>query len=269
MRKPTGVAVVRKKVAAKRTAAKTPSKKAAPLKPRVRVARTIEKPPPPKAKGQVEAFLSEAQTQVEAAKFVGSQTPPARRQRSLPSTYGESHMLLLARDPKTLFAAWDMSPSVTETLKARIGQRGFAVSTLTLRLTPAGGRPSVFHVGKRTRSRYLRIAGGSSFVAEIGFTTPEGRFEFVARSAPCLVSMSGNAPAGMGGTTGRLLLRYRDALGLTRQGIALSTRSQVAAPGTVRSKRDGLTPPEISRNSSVSRPSTARVLGGASDLYRR
>ena len=86
--------------------------------------------------------------------------PKPRPLPTLPSSYGESHLLLLVRDPQTLFAAWDIAPSTIEALKSRLGRRGFAVSTLTLRLTRAGGHASVLHVSKRARSRYLKIDGG-------------------------------------------------------------------------------------------------------------
>jgi hypothetical protein len=239
-----------KKVAAKKAAArKTTAKKAAP------VARQ-------RAKARTKPSLPNAQARVVASKFAGPETAPKRKPRpSLPSTYGESRVLLLARDPHTLFAAWDMSREAVEGLKARIGNRSFAVSTLTLRMTPAGGLPSIFHLEKRARSRYLRIEGGASFVAEIGFTTPSGRFEFVARSAPCSVPLGIDRGDPEGETSGRSVVSYRNAITLLRRGEALRSpgkpgRANGGASGSARKA----TPPPLA---------SARVLGGASDLYRR
>jgi len=200
------------------------------------------------------------------------ENPPAGEGASfaLPSTYGESHVLLLARDPQTLFAAWDLAPSVSEDLKARIGRRAFAVSSLTLRLIPAQGEPGVFRVDRQDRSRYLKVSGASSFIAEIGYTTPAGRFQLAARSAPCFVPMKESAPARSGETATRLLVRYREASALARVGVNLGG---VARAGSVRPVRGDATgrarPKAVPEPSSFPGPASALVLGGASDLYRR
>ena len=194
-----------------------------------------------------------------ASKFVPVETARAKPRPTLPSSYGESHLLLLVRDPQTLFAAWDMAPSTIEALKARLGRRGFAVSTLTLRLTRAGGGASVLHVGKKARSRYLKIDGGPSFIAEIGFTTPAGRFELVARSAPCFVPMGPIARAEAIEAGRRAVVGYREARALARRGGVPPN------PGATRARpnpsTDGAASPAVTL--------VPRVLGGASDLYRR
>lgn len=277
--------VAAKRTAARRTTAKSPLKSVPSPKPgardsketspspdsgpkvspvsrtRARVARKSESAELARARDQAEPSLSIAQAQVVASKFAGPETLPTRKPRpSLPSTYGESRLLLLLRDPHTLFAAWDMSREAVEGLKARIGRRGFAVSTLTLRMTPFGGPSQDLHLGKRTRSRYLRIEGGPSFIAEIGFTTPSGRFEFVARSAPCFVPPGVNR-GDQRETSGPRVLSYRDAITHGRRGVALSSTGRPRPPyGSVsRSAPNPPSPP----------PVTVRVLGGASDLYRR
>ncbi|MEO8361111.1 MAG: DUF4912 domain-containing protein [Vicinamibacteria bacterium] len=225
------------------------------------------------------------QAKVVAAKFVGQETSRSRpRPRpTLPSTYGESHILLLARDPQTLFAAWDMSPSSVSALKSRIGGRAFAVSSLTLRLIRTGGLVTTYHVSKRARSRYLKIDGGSpSFIIEIGFSTPAGQFELVARSAPCAVPVGLNARQDWPGTARRAVLGYREARVIAKQSLAVhasaggllrgatrvvrSTQAGVARAnhaGVARSNHAGVAP-----RPTGSSPSQ-RVLGGASDLYRR
>jgi len=209
--------------------------------------------------------IEDAQSQVVASKFATAETAPAKSpvRPTLPATYGESHLLLLVRDPQTLFAAWDMAPSTIESLKARLGRRGFAVSTLTLRLTRAGGGASVLHVGKKTRSRYLKIEGGPSFVAEIGFTTPAGRFELVARSAPCFVPMGPVARQEAVEAGRRAVFGYREAIAVARRGGV--SPNPGPGPGATRSRAH----PSAEDAASPAAAAAPRVLGGASDLYRR
>ena len=196
-----------------------------------------------------------------ASKFASVETAPSKARPTLPPSYGESRLLLLVRDPQTLFAAWDMAPSTIGALKGRLGRRGFAVSTLTLRLTRAGGGVSVLHVGKKARSRYLKINGGPSFMAEIGFTTPVGRFELVARSAPCFVPMGPQARGEAAEAGRRAVLGYREAIAVARRG-GVSPNPGSAVP---RSRTDSLAEGTASP---LAGPGP-RVLGGASDLYRR
>ncbi len=242
-----------KVAAAKAPRASRPRKKRAPSERLSAEAVVPYEAPPPEAPA-----MSEEQAQVVASKFAGpeasSQRPLARP--TLPSTYGESHLLLLVRDPQTLFAAWDIAASTLEALKGRLGRRGFAVSTLTLRLTRAGGGTSIIHVANKTRSRYIKIDGGPSFVAEIGFTTPAGRFELLARSAPCFVPMGPLARQAAGESARRAVVRYREARALSRAALA---RGNPGGAGRA-----------VSGNLKGSAASAAaRVLGGASDLYRR
>lgn len=221
-------------------------------------------PPPPPA-----ISISDAQSAVVASKFrTEAPLPKPRPLPTLPSSYGESHLLLLARDPRTLFAAWDMAPAAVNSLKARLGNRGFAVSNLTLRLSGAGAT-SVFHLGKRARSRYLKVDGGPVYVAEIGLTTPAGRFELMARSAPCVVPMgpvAGREPA----EGRRAVLGYREAQVLARRGL-----SPAPPPNRAQARSlSGTDSASASNPSNGSAPATRlksapRVLGGASDLYRR
>ena len=231
----------------------------APAEPRVETAAAAPIPETPPPDPEQAEDTPDPQSQVVASKFSSAEPAPMRPlRRTLPSTYGESRLLLLVRDPQTLFAAWDVSPSTIEALRGRLGRRGFAVSTQTLHLTRSDGRTSVVHAGKKARSRYVKIEGGPSFIAEVGFTTPAGRFEFVARSAPCFVPMG---PAGRPDSMGaaRTVLGYREAAALARRGDSLKTQAQAAARQRARAAQDGSTPAL----------STPRDLGGASDLYRR
>jgi hypothetical protein len=255
-----------KKSAAKRTTKAVTKKKATPgtaVPPR---GRGRKKAPSPKASGQeatVEPSISEAQSKVVASKFLGPLTRKARpRPRpTLPLSYGESHLLLLVRDPQTLFAAWDIAAPSLLALKARIGSRAFAVSSFTLRLIRAGGDTSVVHLGKKARSRYFKVDGGPSFLAEIGFTSPAGRFELLARSAPCFVPMGPVPRSEAPETARRAVLGYREARALARRGLGGSPPGGSLPRARSTGARDGVVSP--------GGVSPARVLGGSSDLYRR
>lgn len=253
----------KKSAPAKTAVRKAAVKKAAPRKAPRKVSAKAQSPEPAKLPEAVPPSIAEAQTDVLASKFVGPK-PKARKaapRPTLPVSYGESHLLLLVRDPQTLFAAWDMEPSAVNALKARLGSRAFAVSTLTLRLTRAGGSTSVFHVGRKARSRYVKVDGGPSFIAEIGFTPPSGRFELMARSAPCFVPMGPRAHQELRGPERRSVLGYRAARALARRGLTPSP------PGGTGRRRSDQSQGVVA--GSPSDPSASRVLGGASDLYRR
>ena len=175
----------------------------------------------------------------------------------LPVSYGESHLLLLARDPQTLFAAWDMAPASIEAIRVRIGKRALAVSTLTLRFTRAGGTTSAIHVARKSRSKYLKIQGGSSFMAEIGFTTPAGRFELLARSAPCFAPAGASGRPALLGEAPPTVLSYREARDRFRRETAARAGTAAARSEILRARDEGMA-------------STIRAtIGGASDLYRR
>lgn len=248
------------------------SRRAAPRKgaSEARARRPVKQPLPPVV--QVETAAEEPigpdpQGQVVAAKFARPLTSPRPRPRlrPLPSSYGENHLLLLVRDPQTLYAAWDIAPAVVEGLKARIGRRGYAVSTLTLRLNAVGGHSTHYHLGKRTRSGYLRVSPGRSFTAEIGFTAPSGHFELVARSGPCYVP-GGARSSGQGAGAGRARVRYREAAALVRRGVALA-RPTSAEDAFSHRPNQGNEAAHLAAPGP--RSASARLLGGASDLYRR
>lgn len=279
--KPAAKAAARPKTKPAVTTARPGAKRGTRVKPRPRpqvaraaVARVVVpvKPVVTITQPPLSAPIADPQSAVVASKF-RSEPPPARPRPlpTLPSSYGESHLLLLARDPQTLFAAWDMAPSAVSGIKSRLGTRGFAVSNLTLRLSGAGAT-SVFHLAKRTRSRYLKVDGGPVYVAEIGLTTPAGRFELLARSAPCVVPTgpaSGRDPVG----GKRTALGYREAQVRAQRGLSpVPPPEGSGARGvseSVSASASSASPAAVNGRSSTRVSTTPRVLGGASDLYRR
>ena len=251
---------------AQRTARPKPRPRTAVARPAAVVENLVETAPlaPPPLPS---ISIADAQSAVVASKFrTELPLPKPRPLPTLPSSYGESHLLLFARDPRTLFAAWDMAPSAVNAIKSRLGNRGFAVSNLTLRLSGAGAT-SVFHLGKRTRSRYLKVDGGPVYVAEIGLTTPSGRFELMARSEPCVVPMgpvSGREPA----EGKRAALGYREAHAMAQRGLSPTLPANDPA-GSRPAASPSPSAPEAGASYPARIKSAPRVLGGASDLYRR
>jgi len=268
--KKTSAGRTKKASAAKTAAPGTPRKPRAPRRPKA-VARKKAEPPaatalePTVQRQGFDPPIEDAQSQVVASKFASVEVAPAKVRPTLPASYGESRLLLLVRDPQTLFVSWDIAPSTIEAMKARLGRRGFAVSTLTLRLTRAGGTASVMHVSKRARSRYLKIDGGPSYMAEIGFTTPAGRFELVARSAPCFVPMGPLARAEAFEAGRRAVLGYREAIAVARRGGMAPNPRSGPRSGATRSRGNA----SAAGAASPTAGQAPRVLGGASDLYRR
>ena len=253
--KPKAASVKKSRPAAARAAKPTATPSNAPAGPRKRTVKS--KPVEAPTVGSTEA--TEVESLIVAAKFKGAK--PAKRKTvpkpTLPTTYSESRLLLLPRDPQTLFAAWDLAPDMVSALKARIGARALAVSSFTLHLSRAGEPPSVIHLGKKARSKYIPIDGGPSFTAEIGLTTPTGAFEPIARSGVCFVPMGAARQQATEGLK-RSTLSYRETRAMVRRGLLRS------AAGRVRSAlaRDAAGAVGVA-------PVAARTLGGASDLYRR
>jgi hypothetical protein len=78
---------------------------------------------------------------------------------------------LLVKDPEWLFAYWDVSPQAVSTLRRELGERGLALTRLTLRITdpghggtsiillPYGARAWYVHADKASRSYRAPWAG--------------------------------------------------------------------------------------------------------------
>ena len=262
---PAPVVVTEAAKAPSKIAATTPKRARKASKPGASTARPRKKTikPGPSAVSRTEPPAppvdAPEESIVAAAKFGGAPRKIAgpAAQPTLPSTYGESRLLLLARDPKTLFAAWDIAPGVVEALKSRIGARAFAVSPFTLRLNRPGGSTSEIHVGRQARSRYIRIDSGPSFTAEIGFTTPSGSFEPIAKSPTCFVPM-GPLRQAAAQEVKRTTLSYRDTRSSRRREALKAAASRVRAALRKDEEAGG-----------DARAAGGRVIGGASDLYRR
>lgn len=95
----------------------------------------------------------------------------------LPSSYGQDRLILLARDPHTLFATWELTGGKRERILAQSGIQPESAQ-LTLRLLTGWGDPQVDahsaiiaeHCVEGTHAWYLQGAKPGSVVhAQLGF----------------------------------------------------------------------------------------------------
>ena len=111
----------------RRTPSRPAARKASEAKP-------IEVPPDTPVSGSEEE-------QIESAKYLQPTTAPRvfEEERFLfPETYGVDRVRLLVKDPEWLFAYWDVSPQAVSSLRRELGERGLALTRLTLRITDPG-----------------------------------------------------------------------------------------------------------------------------------
>lgn len=150
------------------------------------------------------------QAVVEESKFRlggdGGRHPPERDPGALPRGYGRDRIVLLPRDPWTVFAYWEITPDTRREALRFLGPEGerarevlrvYDVTFLT-----ATGDPAclAFDVepAPDAASAYVGVSRPSaSYRVEIGWRTPANRFLPVARSNEVTLppaSPSGDAP---------------------------------------------------------------------------
>jgi hypothetical protein len=130
----------------------------------------------------------------------------------LPDGYPVDRVRLVVRDPRCLFAYWDVDPASLAALGSRHGARVLAVSPLTLRIGgQAGAAPEVFLLSRDERSRYVPAQPHRSYRAELGVTLPWGQFARLSasdtvatpRAAPASVASAEPRDAQGGGREAR------------------------------------------------------------------
>ena len=137
--------------------------------------------------------------QIESAKYLQPST--AKRvfedERFLfPETYGTDRVRLLVKDPEWLFAYWDLSPQSVSTLRRELGERGLALTRLTLRITdPGHGGTSIILLPYGARAWYVHADKASrSYRALLGWTLPSGQFRTLAESNLVSTPRTGPSP---------------------------------------------------------------------------
>jgi hypothetical protein len=135
-------------------------------------------------------------TEIEDAKFYpGSDgdtpPPPDGGGHELPGAYGREQLILLARDPWTLFAYWEIAPGTrVATLRALGAEAGAAREVLRVYdvtfVTPTGDQAWLafdIELPARASSAYATVARpGASYSVQIGLRTQTNRFLPMARS---------------------------------------------------------------------------------------
>ena len=98
----------------------------------------------------------------------------------LPDSYGTQKLFLVPRDPRILFAYWDLSPFQYQEA-ARVAKEGKIFLEVYV---PGEGRVQQVHIWDSHKNWYLQVnRPDTSFVAQIGFYRHDGGFEVLARSA--------------------------------------------------------------------------------------
>lgn len=136
---------------------------------------------------------------IESAKYL--QPTTAKRvfeeERFLfPETYGVDRVRLLVKDPEWLFAYWDLSAQAVSTLRRELGERGLALTRLTLRITdPGHGGTSIILLPYGARAWYVHADKASrSYRALLGWTLPSGVFRTLAESNLVSTPRTGPSP---------------------------------------------------------------------------
>ena len=97
----------------------------------------------------------------------------------LPDSYGTRKLFLVPRDPRILFAYWDLSP-VQYQEAARVAKDGKIFLEVYV---PGEGRVQQVHVWDSHKNWYLQVnRPDTAFVAQLGYYRHDGGFEVIARS---------------------------------------------------------------------------------------
>jgi hypothetical protein len=103
----------------------------------------------------------------------------------LPHAYADDRVVLLTRDPHTLFAYWDLAPGTPQPAGAATARLVLRIHDLSL-LDFADARPLRHHdldVDRLVGSCYAPVDGkGGSYRAEVGWRWTDGRFVTRVRS---------------------------------------------------------------------------------------
>ena len=294
-KKPTPrAAAARKATAGKPSAAQAARKTAAPALARAAVKKTAtakkatakavtaRKPAPAKVRAKGVTPRDQAplgvpglneEDQIRAAKYLPRELPKRLFEEDrflFPETYGVNRVRLLVRDPEWIFAYWDVDPSALKDLARSLGERGLALSRLTLRVQdPVSGGSSDILLPPGARWWYIRTdSARRSYRAELGVTLPSGEFRRLAQSNTVVTPRVGPSPQ-----RARRRMSYRDARELPPSaaeaaGLAETEAGLSREPWAVGSVDGAIAPGESHKAvrggaSDVFRP------GGASDTFRR
>ncbi len=185
--KAAGTVRAKKKVAAKRPTATGPGA-TVPASAARPAARKAPEPEWRMPAGRGGPFT--AQERVTGAKFYTgtAETGPAAAYDALPHEYGRERIVLLPRDPHTVFAFWEVSERHLDAERKRAGgEARLCVRIFDVTGVPFDGKNEIAYfdqeVYERVGSWYFNLdRPGRAFCADLGVRSPEGGFLTLLRS---------------------------------------------------------------------------------------
>ncbi len=144
--------------------------------PPILLEKEVFPPPAPSGPGQRYALGPAAPEE----HFPGSEPPG-----ELPEAYGTQQLLLTARDPRWLYAAWDLTRGQLRRYND-LSPQGHLV--LRCYINEAAGQPVVeIQVQPQSRHWFFQVGrGGTCYVAELGYPDRQGNWNRISISKPAM-----------------------------------------------------------------------------------
>lgn len=110
----------------------------------------------------------------------------------IPAGYGDDKIVLMVRDPYWIYSYWEISHGKKEEIRQRVGERSYREGTYAVRIYDVTDvhfdGTNAHHsfdivVGDFAQNWYVNIPSANrSYIADLGFITPQGQFILIARS---------------------------------------------------------------------------------------
>lgn len=117
-----------------------------------------------------------------------------RQDFNFPRSYGENGIVLLVRDPHCIYSYWEITDDKFKEVAGILGS-DFSRSRETLRVYDASNEPWSSHdidVSGGARNWYINVLKPNrTYIVDIGFLSPDGRFIVMARSNPVTTPRDG------------------------------------------------------------------------------
>jgi hypothetical protein len=108
-----------------------------------------------------------------------------KKEFDFPRAYGDNRIVLLVRDPHWIFSYWELTQKKYDEVKNTLGG-DFERSKEILRVYDQSAQPWKsfdITVSYGTKNWYINVpAANSTYIVDIGFLTPDGKFNAMARS---------------------------------------------------------------------------------------
>jgi hypothetical protein len=112
------------------------------------------------------------------------------RDFNIPHRYGDNKVVLMVRDPWTVFAYWEIKKEVEDNVREEIAKRGLVVSKSTLRVYDVTGLDQNscsnivfdFNLTNNAESWYIHGDPEREWAAEVGLLCTNGEFFRLVRS---------------------------------------------------------------------------------------